>query len=280
MPYTQAWNEAIPAGSSAAAQLDDRIRDLKTQIRERLCDIFGLDLSEFQDDPILPRTLILLEELVAILEPKLATPAIGTIVKTAAGGFVYQSSGGTVGDHTFLADDGSTILTLKSDGSVVIGTAVSKLVMGSTSLVIRNHADTEDIATFLDDGTVQFADVVTGANSIRAKRLGGSVASAPVVTGGVGVSSVTQEAETDNSQGLLTFSVDSAGGVIAAGSIVLSVAFNGGGGAYNHRPAVVCSNGYSVGSIQVTGFNIITTGDIPRNGLSTGLKVSYIALGV
>lgn len=36
MPYTRAWNEATPAGTRAANQIDDAIRELKVDIRERM----------------------------------------------------------------------------------------------------------------------------------------------------------------------------------------------------------------------------------------------------
>lgn len=54
MPYSVAWDESVPAGSSDARFLDDRMRDRQTAIRERLSDLFGgLTLLEFQADPIL-----------------------------------------------------------------------------------------------------------------------------------------------------------------------------------------------------------------------------------
>lgn len=53
MTYSVAWDETVPAGSTDARFIDDRIRDRQTAIRERLCDVFGgLTLTEWQDDPI------------------------------------------------------------------------------------------------------------------------------------------------------------------------------------------------------------------------------------
>lgn len=53
MAYSVAWDETVPAGSTDARFLDDRMRDRQTAIRERLCDIFGgLTLLEWQADPI------------------------------------------------------------------------------------------------------------------------------------------------------------------------------------------------------------------------------------
>jgi len=53
MTYSVAWDETVPAGNTAAAQIDDRIRDRQTAIRERICDIFGgLTVEEFAADPI------------------------------------------------------------------------------------------------------------------------------------------------------------------------------------------------------------------------------------
>lgn len=58
MPYSVAWDEAVPAGSSDARFLDDRMRDRMTAIRERMCDLLGgLTLLEWQADPILAKGL-------------------------------------------------------------------------------------------------------------------------------------------------------------------------------------------------------------------------------
>lgn len=53
MPYSGSWDESIPSGGSDARFLDDRMRDGMTAIRERLCDLFGLTLLDWQADPIL-----------------------------------------------------------------------------------------------------------------------------------------------------------------------------------------------------------------------------------
>lgn len=56
MPYSVAWDEAVPAGSTDADKIDDRIRDFKTQVRERIGGtILGMDETEFTADPIVPQ---------------------------------------------------------------------------------------------------------------------------------------------------------------------------------------------------------------------------------
>lgn len=58
MAYSNAWDEANPSGSDDADTIDDQMRDLTTNVRERLCDILGgLSLVEFQADPILAKGL-------------------------------------------------------------------------------------------------------------------------------------------------------------------------------------------------------------------------------
>lgn len=58
MTYSVAWDESVPAGSSDARFLDDRMRDRMTAIRERMASIFGMTtLLEFQNDPIKARSL-------------------------------------------------------------------------------------------------------------------------------------------------------------------------------------------------------------------------------
>lgn len=57
MPYTRTWDETTPLGSSAAANLDTYIQDSKTDIRERLAGVLGLNLAQFTADPIVPLSL-------------------------------------------------------------------------------------------------------------------------------------------------------------------------------------------------------------------------------
>jgi hypothetical protein len=53
MPYSRPWLETVPAGSIDANKLDDAQRDTKTDLRERIADVFGgLSLAEFQADPV------------------------------------------------------------------------------------------------------------------------------------------------------------------------------------------------------------------------------------
>lgn len=59
MPYTRAWDETQPPGTALAATLDTIIQNFKTDTRERVAGIFGLNLAEFSADPIVPKTLTL-----------------------------------------------------------------------------------------------------------------------------------------------------------------------------------------------------------------------------
>jgi hypothetical protein len=52
MAYTNPWNEAAPLGGAAAATLDDIVRQLKVDLRERLDDVLATG-GKFTDDPIL-----------------------------------------------------------------------------------------------------------------------------------------------------------------------------------------------------------------------------------
>jgi hypothetical protein len=61
MPYTVAWNEAIPAGTSAANQIATFITNDKIAVRERIDSVFGTSGATSLDtaDPYLPTSLTL-----------------------------------------------------------------------------------------------------------------------------------------------------------------------------------------------------------------------------
>lgn len=50
MAYSAAWSEAVPAGSLAAQDLDQAIRDAKRDIRERITGLFGM--ADWSADPL------------------------------------------------------------------------------------------------------------------------------------------------------------------------------------------------------------------------------------
>lgn len=50
MPYSAVWSEAVPAGSLAALDLDQAIRDAKRDIRERMASVFGM--ADWSADPL------------------------------------------------------------------------------------------------------------------------------------------------------------------------------------------------------------------------------------
>lgn len=56
--YTREWDETAPVGSSTqAATIDDIIRQIKTDIRERICDLFGMSEAQFVADPMVPQSV-------------------------------------------------------------------------------------------------------------------------------------------------------------------------------------------------------------------------------
>lgn len=56
MPYTYAWDEAAPAGASAANALDTAIQDFKKSLRERFNDVLVTDWSA---DPVVLKDSII-----------------------------------------------------------------------------------------------------------------------------------------------------------------------------------------------------------------------------
>lgn len=56
--YTREWDETAPVGSSTqSATIDDIIRQIKTDIRERICDLFGMSEAQFDADPMEPQSV-------------------------------------------------------------------------------------------------------------------------------------------------------------------------------------------------------------------------------
>ena len=56
--YTRDWDEDTPVGSTTqASSIDDLIRALKTDIRERLADLFGMSEAQFGADPMEPQSV-------------------------------------------------------------------------------------------------------------------------------------------------------------------------------------------------------------------------------
>lgn len=56
MPYTRGWNDGTPAGSRAANQIDDAIREFKVDVHERMDSTFAVD---WLADPVVAKDSII-----------------------------------------------------------------------------------------------------------------------------------------------------------------------------------------------------------------------------
>lgn len=54
MAFSQSWSESTPTGATNAALIDDRIREFKTAIRERLESLSGIAVGDYNTDPFNP----------------------------------------------------------------------------------------------------------------------------------------------------------------------------------------------------------------------------------
>lgn len=54
MAYTRSWNDATPAGTRAANQIDDAIREFKVDVHERMDDV----VDDWTADPVVPKDSI------------------------------------------------------------------------------------------------------------------------------------------------------------------------------------------------------------------------------
>jgi hypothetical protein len=55
MPYTRSWNDATPAGTRAANQIDDAIREFKVDLHERMDSTFSEDWTA---DPVVAKAAV------------------------------------------------------------------------------------------------------------------------------------------------------------------------------------------------------------------------------
>lgn len=191
-----------------------------------------------------------------------------------------QSSSGSTKTLTLAALLGS-IVDLTMSGVLTMTRALSKIVPGATSFSIRNHADDADNLLVADDGSVTVRKTLTATSTVQGGRIAGNVATPPTVTGlATGVSSATLATGGDNSQGVVTVVVDSAGGTIASNTSLFTVNFDGGVGAYTQIPSVLAgpSNLGHAGSIGQTGFHLVTDAAISRLGGT--FTFYYQAMGI
>lgn len=81
MAYTRVYDDvSYPPGEDQAYQIDDLMREIKVDFRERIADLFGMTLAQFSADPIQPQKITLAGDI------------------TAAGGFRQVVSGWTQSD--------------------------------------------------------------------------------------------------------------------------------------------------------------------------------------
>lgn len=111
MPYLRVWDETSPPGTILANTIDTEFQHLKTDIRERVAGIFGLNLAQFTADPIVPLSLTV---------PSFLGPVTFAGLVTGSAGF----SGNLTG----------TILTASQGNITSLGTLTALAVTGTVSL--------------------------------------------------------------------------------------------------------------------------------------------------
>lgn len=180
MPYTRTWNPAIPLGSIPAATLDDELRNLKTDVGERMADIFGLTAGEWATDPVRPKRIIPAATGFAVrnnantLDNISVTDAAGDL---AVRGQIVASGGFTGAGANITGLNASNLST----GTVAVargGTGANSYTVGGyiyasgvTTLSQRLPADVRtDIGAAAAAHTHAAADIVSGI--IAAARLG------------------------------------------------------------------------------------------------------------
>lgn len=149
MVYSVAWNEAAPAGSAAANQIDTFIQQDKTAVRERLESLFGI--TDFQTaDPVKGQKL------------NLAAGAISSIVPGATSFSVRDSTDvrdnflvEEIGDATFHRN-----LIVGGQGKAARYTGV---VVGANTTIDWNTGNTQLLLLTTNIGTLTLNNPIAGA---------------------------------------------------------------------------------------------------------------------
>jgi len=166
MAYSAVWSESIPAGSIAASDLDQAIRDAKRDIRERMSTVFGM--ADWSADPLVIQQLafgtnpastglirspnnVAIEvarnalntadfvitklnssNIVELAGAKLTLdPTLGTLGFTVAQQKISLPAGSYI---DFRANaDASSVLLVKDDGSVQLSTGQLALYAGNAA---------------------------------------------------------------------------------------------------------------------------------------------------
>lgn len=168
MAYSAAWSEAVPAGSLAAQDLDQAIRDAKRDIRERVTGLFGM--ADWSADPLVivsmkfgvnPATIGLIRAAnnVDIIAARNAlNTADFALLKLNAANMVEIGAGKMVLDPT-LGDLTLTNMKIRPDPNFpALGTYVDMLVATGYIDFRRRAALGGSAFLILDDGTVQIAN--------------------------------------------------------------------------------------------------------------------------
>lgn len=149
MVYSVAWNEAVPAGSAAANQIDTFIQNDKTATRERLESLFGI--TNFQTaDPVKGQKL------------NLAAGAISSIVPGATSFAVRDSADAR---NNFLVNEIGDIVSHRNlaVGGQAKAARYTGVVVAATTVIDWNNGNSQILTLGLNIGTLTLNNPIAGS---------------------------------------------------------------------------------------------------------------------
>lgn len=140
MPYSAVWSEAIPAGSLSASDIDQAIRDVRRDVRERMSTIFGM--ADWSADP-----------LVAQFMAFGANPAQSGVLRAANNVVISAARNAANSADIVVSKVTAANLVELGNGAIQIDpatgfakfTAINVQFVNNAALSWRNQAGTQDI---------------------------------------------------------------------------------------------------------------------------------------
>lgn len=153
MSYTRGWSDATPAGSRAANQIDDAIRELKVDLHQRFDSVLSVDWTT---DPVVARPEILGN----VTGKKLLIPGYAFQIDAGFGTGTRYVGDGTFSGVSSVFNDPGMFCPL----FIPVGISIKKLRWRATNV------DTNTLSMYLfsvpfTTGTVRTQEVLTTGNT-------------------------------------------------------------------------------------------------------------------
>lgn len=150
MAYSAVWSEAVPAGSLAASDIDQAIRDAKRDIRERLSTVFGM--ADWSADPLVVQYVAVGANPAQSGSLRVANNVAAVTARNAANSADIILSKLTAAN---LVEIGNACIQIDTATGFAKFTALQTKFINNAAIVFRNQADSADIQALAVDITNQ-----------------------------------------------------------------------------------------------------------------------------